>query len=225
MKLVTRVCGRVAIVLTALLSTAHAATPIITNGDFETGTLTGWTSFGTLNGYLTSTYGSGDVVSFDTDGDGIASQAARFQVGQAFFDSTHTPRGGGISQSFSSLGGLFSISVAIASVNTAADLNSAGGLFDLLLDGNVVTSYDFDEIESGGIERSTLQYSGTIAAGTHELAIRMLRGFTTTATTPFQYVDNVVIAAVPEPAAAAMWGLGIALLIGVRRTQANKARA
>ena len=79
---------------------AAAAPPTgLTNGDFKSGTLSGWTTFVTGNG----TIGTPAVVSFDTTGSG-ASNAAQFDVGQV----THNfpvYEGGGIYQSVSTTAG------------------------------------------------------------------------------------------------------------------------
>ena len=53
------------------------ATNVVTNGDFETGNLNGWTTFLTANGVLDPA-----VALFDTDGDSTATQSARFNVGR-----------------------------------------------------------------------------------------------------------------------------------------------
>src|SRR5437588_11523833 len=63
------------------LTAVPASAAIVTNGDFETGNLTGWTTFTTAGG--TANAGSAPTVSsFDTTGSG-ASNAAQFNVGQA----------------------------------------------------------------------------------------------------------------------------------------------
>jgi hypothetical protein len=74
----------------ALAVTLVASAAPVVNGDFETGDLTGWTTFTTANG----TIGTPAVVSFDTTGTG-ASNAAKFNVGRQVLGSG-APEGGGI---------------------------------------------------------------------------------------------------------------------------------
>src|SRR5215469_11867190 len=89
--------GLMAVLLGLLSNNAARADEIsnlISNGNFATGDLTGWTPFVTANG----TNGSGlpVVVSFDTTGTG-ASNSAQFNVGEADFP-VGVQQGGGISQ-------------------------------------------------------------------------------------------------------------------------------
>ena len=67
----------------ALAVTLVASAAPVPNGDFETGDLTGWTTFTTTNG----TIGTPAVVPFDTTGSG-ASNAAEFNVGRPTTGST-----------------------------------------------------------------------------------------------------------------------------------------
>ena len=67
----------------------------ITNGDFETGDLSGWTTFTTPNGTLGDGYPQ--VTLFDTNGDGTASYAAQFWVGQLVY-APGVYEGGGLFQ-------------------------------------------------------------------------------------------------------------------------------
>ncbi len=75
---------------------------LLTNGDFQTGSLAPWTAFTTGNG--TNGAGFPNVVSFDTTGSG-ASLAAQFQVGEVTF--TGAQEGGGIFQSLTLAGGTY----------------------------------------------------------------------------------------------------------------------
>lgn len=188
---------------------------LITNGDFETGDLTGWTTFTTGNG----TIGTPTVVMFDTTGSG-ASNSAQFDVGQVI--STSALEGGGISQMIA-LGTASSdvnIWVDIASDQPTSDTNAGGGLFQLLFNGAVVDSHEFGEIIGPTTERDSLHAVVSAAAGTHTVAIRMTRRFTTSGRTPFQYLDNVVVA-VPEPGTLALFGLGLAGLGLARRRRVS----
>ena len=211
------VLPRVAIVsgCVLVLSGGAQASPIpIANGDFETGTLAGWTSFTTVNG----TTGPPTVVPFDTTGAG-ATNAARFLIGQLSFISGDE-QGGGIYQDFVAPGGSLSFHADIAAHNQTVFNNGSGGRFSLLLDGVTITSFDFGFIATGAIERASLSYVGAVAPGTHELRLLITRPFLAGPPpngTPYQFIDNVRIEAVPEPATLTLFGIGLASLAAFRR--------
>ena len=199
---------RLGLLVGALFLANVANAGLITNGDFETGNLTGWTTFLTDNG----TIGSPTVTSFDTTGSG-GSLAAQFNVGQLVF-SAGNPAGGGISQSIDLAVGSYSLSAAVATnvINT----NASGGIFELLFNDVVVDSFDSGNVSSSDPTQREL-LMGTIfaaTAGWHEVSMRMTRPFTISDVSddiPSQYVDNVLlIASVPEPSSLALIALGLA---------------
>jgi hypothetical protein len=175
--------------LTAVIAVGVASAAPVANGDFETGDLTGWTTFTTANG----TIGTPAVVPFDTTGTG-ASNAAQFGVGQVVF-TPGVQEGGGIYQSVSTAAGLFDASADVAARAPVA--NNSCGLFELLVDGVVVASHntfslDFTLCPANTTVRSTLSAAGlALSAGSHEIRIRITRPFITSAQTPLEYVDNV----------------------------------
>ena len=173
-------------VLGVLAIPAAAATPnLLTNGDFQSSTLSGWTTFVTTNG----TIGVPAVVSYDTTGSG-ASNAAQFDVGDVVFVAG-VYEGGGIYQSVNTPAGVFDVSADIASESPG--LNQSCGKFELVVDGGVVASHDFGACT--GVVRSTLSATAVpLSAGSHEIRIRISRPFTNLNTTPSEYVDNVTLA-------------------------------
>lgn len=218
--------GVAAIALLVVAGTRAEATPIaLVNPGFETGTLTGWTTFITANGTL-GPFPLPNVVLFDVDGDSVSTKAARFQVGEITFQ--HIQEGGGIFQNFESGAGWLALSVDIASQNFSDhNNNGAGGLFTLFLDGIGVDILDFGLINFGVTERDTLDAIVPVTAGTHEIRISMTRPFLTGGDTPFQFIDNVAIdhvAPIPEPTTLALLGAGLAgLAARGRRVCSNPA--
>src|SRR6476659_9855554 len=87
----------------ALVAAVTSAKADFINGNFQTGNLTGWTTYTTTNG----TIGTPSVVTFDTTGGG-PSLAARLQVGQVTFQSgVHA--GGGLLQNLNLGAGAYTL--------------------------------------------------------------------------------------------------------------------
>jgi hypothetical protein len=179
----------------ALAVTLVASAAPVANGDFETGDLTGWSTFLTAGGVISP---GPPVASFDTTGSG-ASNAATFAVGRNNFGSA--PEGGGIYQSVNTAAGSFNVSADIAA-RGGSSANAACGIFEILVDGVVVDSHDFSPIPFDDSQcpadttvRATLSAPGLpLTAGLHEVRVRITRGFglsPITSTRPRQYVDNV----------------------------------
>jgi len=200
----------------------------IVNGDFQSGSLAGWTTYTTSGGGLTGSTSLDPLtfVSFDVDGNGSSSLAPRFRVGEVG-SYTGLWSGGGIYQSFATGAGSLFLSLDVAAYldpATSTTSNGAGGLFQVYLDGVLATSFDAGSIANGQIKRQELSFSEVVAAGTHELRIQMTRNYfsgwlnnTTTGSsiTPVQFVDDIVVnapTAVPEPAITLMMFSGLALL-------------
>ena len=200
------------------------------NGNFETGDLAGWTLFNTVGS--NTSYGVerggtalAQAVSFDTAGNGVPSYGAEFEVGETagVVGGGGLGQGAGIYQHVPLEAGQLNISVSIAA--TSPGNNADAGTFELLLDGNLVARDAFGNIDVSQILRSTLSYSGPVAAGMHQIAIDMRRGYGMGyGNTPCQFLDNVVLTgtSVPEPAETRLLSQGLATLaIGIRLRPAN----
>ena len=190
-----------------LFAMAVAAPAQLINGNFETGDFTGWTEFNTSAGG-TSVF---QVAQFDTAGTGTPSYAAEFEVGEVSggIGGGGLGQGAGIYQNVSLTAGLLNLSLDIAA--TSPGNNADAGTFQLLLDGNVVASQPMGPISFNQTIRSTLDYSGNVTAGTHQIAIDIRRGYgTESPDTPFEYLDNVTLGgtAAPEPSAALLFAIG-----------------
>ena len=175
--------------------------PLI-NGGFETGDLTGWTPFTTTNGTLGSGYPQ--VVLFDINNDGTSTYSAQFSVGQASSENLDHS-GGGIVQNVHLAEGEYQLSADIAVAFGAPEVGIAtqGGLFELLVDGNVVASHNFGYVYVDTTEHSLLASVPILTTGYHEIRIRITRPGIS-AIELNQYIDNVVlsgdaISTEPEP--------------------------
>jgi hypothetical protein len=208
--------------LVALCGAAHANTNVISNGDFELGALTGWTTYTVANGKLNpSTSDPISFVSFDADNDGTNSTAARFRVGQVGTYQAGLWAGGGLSQSFAAGTGAFSLDLDVATTQASIGTNISDSRFQIFVDGALVQSYVLAALPSGAVNRQHVSYAGIFSEGVHDLKIELTRqyysGWSNAATsTPFQYVDDIVLSAavssVPEPATTLTLSAGLALI-------------
>lgn len=159
---------------------------LVLNGDFETGDLSHWTVFQTIDGLTNE-----GVEMFDTTGTGDA-YAAKFEVGR--YTGATGFHGGGVYQTFNAPAGLWEvppIAIAVWNQDTGPGSNSEGGFFELLIDGIVVDSHQFGQILTGQVLRATLSATGSFAvSGSHEVRIRITRPYSVPGDLN-QYVDNI----------------------------------
>lgn len=212
-------------------STAQAS--LITNGDFEDG-LSGWTSYTTANGtteYASDRYwsdweiGSG-IYSFDTNGDGVESNALLTVPLRDPSIDIHDEQyeGGGVYQTFYSLGGEANIFADIAFYDFQ-EYAIPGGEFILYLNDVQLQTYDFSRTTFGNYtERFAIDETVELLNGKNEIRFEFLTNFRTRWQSYF--VDNVVVAQdpqnVPEPSTLALFSLAL-LGISIRRKKGNSA--
>jgi hypothetical protein len=208
------------IILSVVLAVSSFGGSIVTNGNFETGSLDGWTVFATPNG-LTGPPGGGlpDVVLFDTTGSGV-SDSAQFDVGQV----TGIPgdqEGGGLRQNVSLLAGSYMFFADVAAQDSPSGPNAELGVFSVLLDGVVEGATDLGT--SPGADDTVL---GALSAsfnvptsGSYQLEILITRPYAGgLAYTPDQYLADVAISSAnsPEPSTLLLLSAGLAALLFAR---------
>jgi len=201
-----------------ILTVPARADNIVTNGDFATGTLAGWSVFTTPNG--TNGIGLPDVVAFNTTGAG-ATNSAQFNVGNVI--ASGTQQGGGISQSvIAPIAGLYSFGASIASQD-GGGINADSGTFSILIDGTLEAS-DFLGAFSSPLEifRGTLSGSVSLTPGAHTFAVEITRRFLTgtgVEQTPSEYLTDISLnspSSVPEPSGIILMGSVLAGLAALK---------
>jgi len=150
----------------------------------------------------------------------------RMRAGQVTFQGFNsTPRGGGIYQNVNlTYSALYTFSANYA---TTSPGNLSGGIFSLLINDVVVTSFDTANVN--GTERGTLTYQTNLAPGLYKIGVQVTRPFIST-TTSNQYFDNVSLSApipagyVPEPGTWLLMIAGFGTVGSMMRRQRGTAR-
>jgi hypothetical protein len=191
----------------------------ITDGNFETGTLDGWTAFTTSNGSVGA--GLPNVTPFNTTGRGV-SDAAHFNVGEVNFDFTQ--QGGGLFQIINvPVSGLYKLTEDFASQDNVGK-NVDAGTFSILIDRNTVATDDLGSfLMAGQLLRGSFDETLDLTAGSHLFEVEVSRQFLSTGpNTPDEYIDNISLAPAqksvgltPEPSSIALLVTGILGLAAV----------
>lgn len=201
-----------AAIATAVSTSASAQIELTTNGDFETGDLTGWTDFtappasftsssdassGAFAGLLdNSATGSGAVIKQANIGIGIVSPGDVITIQ---FDAKGDAAAGGVhfAEFFSELTG---------GGTSSSEILGGAPLFPPALS-SAYQTYTFTTTAgadvSGGV---SLQFNAATGAN--------IGSFSTLA------IDNVSVSIIPEPASIALLGLGSIAMLARRRRQA-----
>lgn len=197
-------------VIAAASTFAHAA-PQIVNGDFETGDLTGWSTYTLVGGVI----GTPSVVSIDVT-QGVASLAAQLHVGEISY-LTGISLGGGLQQTFTvDSSGQFQLHADVMSAGNVNYDNADGGTFSLYIDDVSVANYAVGYINSGVPARGALNYVGSLSQGDHTIKLEATRIYEAGQDTPSQYFDNVSVSAVPEASSVEAMLLGMAMIGGLQ---------
>ena len=184
-------------------STGLSEAVVLKKAGFDNGDLAGWETFETPNGTMGGT-GFPKILPFKTMGPGRLSPSLQFKVGQVRYQAEKDPQqGGGLVTDIATKGGPLNLSahLAITYVSPKDKRNLAGGLFEWLVDDQVLASHDVGPIENGGVIRHQFQAHHHIAEGTHTIRLRITRPFTSLVgqPSPLQFVDNLLIQISPNP--------------------------
>jgi hypothetical protein len=176
---------------------------ILNQTNFENGKMAPWEIFVTPNGTL-GRAGLPTVAPFETGKDGQESKSLQFKVGQVRYDPDNEPeQGGGLVIQIATETGTLSLSahVAVTYHSPKDKRNLAGGLFQWVVDEQVIAIHEIGPIEKGRILRHHLNAHHTINAGVHTIRLRITRPFTSRPgqDAPFQYVDDLLIRLLPNP--------------------------
>ena len=183
------------------------------NGDFETGDMTGWTIAPGTN----AEYEFDDVIMFDIDGAGPlpASQVMSLSVGQ-IANEENIYRHVDIVQDIQlETGNIYEFSFDWAVHNFFFLDNFDGGIFQLIVDDQVLATHDTQNVFTNSTERGSL--SGSFVpndSGLHTVGARISRRFRipfpdASGPTLLQYLDNFATktTSIPEPS-----GIGLVTL-------------
>jgi len=176
---------------------------ILNQTNFENGKMASWEIFLTANGAMGGA-GLPMVVPFETRKDGQESMSLQFKVGQVRYDpDNEQEQGGGLVIQIATETGTLNLSAYVAATyhSPKDKRNLAGGLFQWIVDEQVIASHEIGPIENGGILRHHLNGHHPVNAGVHTIRLRITRPFTSHPgqDAPFQYVDDLLIRLLPNP--------------------------
>ena len=171
--------------------------------DFESGTLSDWTVFSTSNGTLGGK-GFPIVALCDHGNPGSPSYCLQVQVGQLHFAPTHeVQQGGGISLTTMTIAGLIQLSARVGVTYHSPDYkrNLNGGLFEWIVDDQVIADLNVGPMEDGGTVQHHFIGTVPVTAGRHTIQLRVTRPFQSGAgkPSPVQFIDDVMVELLSQP--------------------------
>ncbi len=127
---------------------------------------------------------------------GEKSNSLQFKVGQIRYEQENpSQQGGGLVLQIPTETGTLHLSanVAVTYSSPKDRRNLAGGLFEWIVDDQVVANHDVGPINNGGISRHHLKGESIVKAGLHTIRLRITRPFISQPgqQAPFQYVDDL----------------------------------
>ena len=176
---------------------------VLTTVDFESNHEPGWTVFTTANGTL----GGGEFparVRCDAASQGHPSMCWQVKVGQRHYSpEQHPQQVWGLAFHRELVAGRLHLDgrVMATYLSSQDKRNLAGGLFEWVVDGQVVGMQDLGPIENGAVKRLHLTADHDVEAGFHTVQFRVSRPFKSAIgqDAPLQWVDNLIIDWAPRP--------------------------
>ena len=176
---------------------------ILMTTDFESGSFSEWTTFSTSNGTLGGK-GFPSVTVYDHAGIVAPSRCLQVQVGQLQYAPVHDmQQGGGIELTTMTGSGILQLSARVGvtydSPNKKRNLD--GGLFEWVVDDQVIAGLTIGPIENGAAVQHSFTGKVPVTAGRHTIQLRMTRPFRsgTGQPAPVQCVDDVMVELIPQP--------------------------
>ena len=200
----------------------------VINGNFESG-LDPWQNYVTGNG--TAGPGGIHLADFDIDGDGTVSNTVAMSVGYAVapcdYPGSACPspaEGAGIYQwtHFEQGPVHFHVDLAVENHSSYGGYNVDGGTFQLIVGGTILGEWSVGDIFAGSVTRGSIDGSDMMAGPVDTWFMVKATRHWASAEGLTQYIDNVSITPVPEPATNAMLLLGLAAMAGVMRRKGVK---
>jgi hypothetical protein len=203
---------RTAVLIGAIVSgiAGISAGNMLTNGDFESGDLSGWTVFTTDNGDNGTGCPVVELTSFGMND----SNKVKFRIGSTVSGQAG---GGGICQDVMvDTAGMYDLSAEFMFSTIGLPTGRyRPGLFELLVDEQLVASHDYGEQAGGAVYWEFEDGSIYLEPGLHEVCVQITRTELTGSSAPWQFVDNVTM--MPEPATVVLLVLGSVLVKGQRK--------
>lgn len=187
------------------------ANNLLNNGSFQNGDFTSWTLVTTANG--TAGVGFPIVTTWPLGG----SNAAQYEVGEVNYINGDF-EGAMLLQIFAASSGTLDLAFDWAAMGDGIHNNSDAGLFQLVLDGVVLNSYDVGHVGPNNLFNGTLSGAASVTAGMHFFEIDILRPFQSgQGTTPYEFITSASVIAVPEPSSLLLFGPGVVGLAAMLR--------
>lgn len=186
-----------------LMGICPVSAEVLMATDFESGILSDWTVFSTSNGTLGGK-GFPTVALCDQGNPVSLSHCLQVQVGQLHFASAHdVQQGGGIELTTMTIAGLIQLSARVGVTYHSPDYkrNLNGGLFEWIVDDQVIADLDVGPMDDGGTVQHQFIGKVPVAAGRHTIQLRITRPFQSGAgkPAPVQFIDDVIVEFLSQP--------------------------